>query len=197
MRSATVLVAAALVFGVAGAAPGYDPADEFKRGTIVLTPQVGGGISNNIEGHERITLIPQASGGVRLSLLPLDPLGQGLWRGSLETGVEGFFHYYPSQEATAEGLKLAFRYHFLGVSPIFPYLELLAGVGGTSLNVAEARSNHAFFLEAGLGLAYFVDERVALTAGYRLQHVSNGNAESPNRGFNSDLGVLGVSVFFR
>ena len=197
MRSQSVAVAAMLILGLAGAACGYDPVEEFKRGTIVVTPQIGGGINNNVEGHERITIIPQVNATVRVSLLPLDPTGQGVWRGSLETGLEPWLQYYPRQQATAEGLKLAARYHFLGASPFFPYAELLAGAGATSLKVREVRSSNAFVLEGGLGLSYFVDEGVALTAGYRFQHISNGNTEGPNRGFNSDTAVMGVSIFFR
>ncbi len=184
---------------VVPAAPvlGYDPADEFRRGTILYTPQVGGGINNNLEGHRRITVIPQLSTAVRVSVLPLDPLGQRFWRGSLETGLEPFLQIYPKQEATAEGLKLAFRYHFLAASPVFLYVEVLGGPAGTSLKVREVRSDFTVVLEAGAGLSYFLVEGVALTAGYRFQHISNGNTERPNRGFNSDTGLVGVSFFFR
>ena len=189
-------VAVVLLLASAAPAPGYDPAEVFKRGAIVVTPQVGGGANNNIEGHGRVTDIPQANAAVRISLLPLDPLGQGVLRGSLETGLEPFVHIYPKQEATAQGLKLVGRYHFLRPSPIFPYVEVVAGAAGTSLKVREIRSTFTFVLEAGVGLSYFLDEGIALTAGYRFQHISNGNVESPNRGFNSDTGVAGISIFF-
>lgn len=81
-------------------------------------------------------------------------------------------------------------YHFLGASPIFPYVEFSAGIVATSLNIRE------IVVEAGVGLSYFVGESVALTVGYRFQHISNGGIESPNRGINSDTGVAGVSLFF-
>ena len=35
-----------------------------------------------------------------------------------------------------------------------------------------------------------------LNAGYRLQHFSNGNTSRPNRGYNANTGVVGVSFFF-
>lgn len=87
-------------------------------------------------------------------------------------------------------------YHFLGASPIFPYVEFSAGIAATSLNIREIESDFAFVVEAGVGLSYFVGESVALTVGYRFQHISNGGIESPNRGINSDTGVAGVSLFF-
>jgi hypothetical protein len=46
-------------------------------------------------------------------------------------------------------------------------------------------------------LSSFVADMVALTAGYRFQHISNGHTSRPNRGFNSDSGVVGVSFYFK
>lgn len=33
--------------------------------------------------------------------------------------------------------------------------------------------------------------------GYRFQHISNGHTSNPNRGFNSDTGIGGVSFYFK
>ena len=51
----------------------------------------------------------------------------------------------------------------------------------------------AYDPEAGAGVSYFVADTVALNAGYRFQHISNGHTAHPNRGFNSDSGTGGVS----
>lgn len=194
IRLAVVLVALGCWVGAAAAA---DPAGEYARGTKIFSLEVGGGVQNNLEGHRTISNISFVNLVPRFSVLPLDPIGPGFLRGSLETGLEPWLRYYlEPRGATGEGLKVALRYHFLGASPIFPYVEALAGVGGTSLNVHEIRSNFTLVLEAGVGLGYFLTDGVQLTAGYRFQHVSNGNIERPNRGFNSDAGVLGVSFFF-
>ena len=32
--------------------------------------------------------------------------------------------------------------------------------------------------------------------GYRFEHVSNGHTSTPNRGFESNVGVVGVSFYF-
>ncbi|MEK6664800.1 MAG: acyloxyacyl hydrolase [candidate division NC10 bacterium] len=194
LRLSAALVALLCWAGVAAAA---DPAEEFKHGTKIFSLQFGGGVQNNLEGHRTISEISFVNLAPRFSVLPLEPIGSGFFKGSLETGLEPWLQYYlePST-ATAEGLKVALRYHFLGASPIFPYVEVTAGAGGTSLNVPEKRSDFTFVLEAGIGLGYFLIDGVQLTAGYRFQHISNGNVESPNRGFNSDAGVVGVSFFF-
>ena len=202
MRVLGVCAALAALLCWAGAAAAADPAQEYARGTKIFSLEIGGGAQNNVEGHETVLGQPRSHISFvnlvpRLSVLPLDPVGPGFLRGSLETGLEPWLQYYLEPHgATAEGLKVALRYHFLGASPIFPYVEVLAGMGGTSLNVPEIRSNFTFVLEAGAGLGYFLTEGVQLTAGYRFQHISNGNVEKPNRGFNSDAGVLGVSFFF-
>jgi opacity protein-like surface antigen len=60
----------------------------------------------------------------------------------------------------------------------------------------EIRSTLNFVLEAGVGLSYFLTDNLALTAGYRFQHVSNGGTSNPKIGFESDTGTLGVSYFF-
>lgn len=181
----------------AGPAAAADPAEEFSRGTKIVSLQFGGGVQNNVENHRTISGISFVSFEPRFSLLPMDPLGSGFWKGSLETGIEPFFQYYRTPEkATAQGVKATLRYHFLSASPIFPYAEVTAGPGGTSLKVLELRSTFMFVLEAGAGVGYFVTDGVALNLGYRFQHVSNGNTSRPNRGFNSDSGVLGVSFFF-
>ena len=51
--------------------------------------------------------------------------------------------------------------------------------------------------EAGAGVSYFITDTVALNAGYRFQHISNGHTSDPNRGFNSDTGIGGVSFYFK
>jgi len=47
-----------------------------------------------------------------------------------------------------------------------------------------------------VGASYFLTDRIAPYVGYRIQHVSNGNTSSPNRGFESHTGVAGVSFYF-
>ncbi len=200
MRRLSTLVATVLAVTVAVAdtdgACAYDPATEFAKGTVILSLQAGGGIQNNLEGHSRISNLHFVSFTPRLAILPLDPVGSGWFRGALETGLEGWVqHYVEPHDATALGLKAVGRYHFIGVGRLVPYVEVGTGVGGSSLKVREIDSTLNFVLEAGAGLSYFVAEGVALTAGYRFQHISNGNTTRPNRGLESDTGTVGVSFF--
>ena len=194
-RWAVVVLA---VLAVVRPAAAYDPETAFAKGTTIFGLQVGGGVHNNIEEHGTVSDISFVNFTPRVSHLFFSPFGSGLLRSALEPGLEGWFQYYLSpKESTAEGLKVAFRYHFIGLGRLVPYLEVTAGAGGTSLRVPEIDSSFTFVLEGGAGLAYFVTDRVAVNFGYRFQHISNGNTSQPNRGFNSDSGVLGVSYFFK
>jgi opacity protein-like surface antigen len=176
----------------------FDPEATFARGTTVLGLQVGGGAANNVEGHRRVSDISFITETPRLSYLFFSPFGSGLLRSAFEPGLEGWFQQYLSpHSATAQGLKVTGRYHFIGLGRFVPYLEGTAGAGGTSLRVPEIDSTFTFVLEAGAGLSYFVTDALALNAGYRFQHISNGHISDPNRGFNSDSGVVGVSFYFK
>ena len=198
-RCGRIAAAAALaVLALVCPATAYDPEATFARGTTVFGLQVGGGAANNLEGHRTVSDISFLTVTPRVSYLFFNPFGSGLLRSAVEPGVEGWFQYYFSpHEATAQGLKLAVRYHLIGLGRLVPYVEGTAGAGGTSLRVREIDSTLTFVLEAGAGLSYFVTEAVALNAGYRFQHISNGHTSNPNRGFNSDAGMGGVSFYFK
>ena len=61
----------------------------------------------------------------------------------------------------------------------------------------EIDSTFTFVVEAGAGLSCFITDALAINAGYRFQHISNGHTSTPNRGFESDSGVVGVSFYFK
>jgi opacity protein-like surface antigen len=77
-----------------------------------------------------------------------------------------------------------------------PYVELAGSAGGTDLDIPEIRSAFAFLLFGGVGASVFVSDKTALYAGYRYQHVSNGNTSQPNRGFEANVVVGGLSFYF-
>lgn len=191
-------LAATAVLSLARPTPAYDPEATFARGTMIFGLQIGGGAANDVEGHRYVSDISFITETPRLSYLFFSPFGSGLLRSAFEPGLEGWFQQYLSpHSATAQGLKVTGRYHFIGLGRFVPYLEGTAGAGGTSLRVPEIDSTFTFVLEAGAGLSYFVTDSLALNAGYRFQHISNGHVCNPNRGFNSDSGVVGVSYHFK
>ena len=191
-------VAALAVLSLVRPAAAFDPEATFARGTTIFGLQIGGGGVNNVESHRTVSDISFINESPRVSHLFFSPFGSGLLRSAFEPGLEGWFQQYLSpHSATAEGLKLTGRYHLIGFGRFVPYLEGTAGAGGTSLKVPEIDSTFTFVLEAGAGLSYFVTDTVAINAGYRFQHISNGDTSKPNRGFNSDSGVVGISFYFK
>ncbi len=196
-RSLLAVVATLLVLAAAPAAHAFDAAQTFRPGTFVISPEVGYGEQFDLEGKRGFTGLEFVNAGVRFGYLPFAPVGPGPLHGSFEVGLEPLYQrYFEPVDAFFAGLGATFRYHFLSLGRLVPYAELAAAAGGTDLKVAEIRSDFTFMLWGGAGLSYFVTDRTALYGGYRYQHVSNGNTERPNRGFESHTGVAGVSFFF-
>jgi opacity protein-like surface antigen len=188
----------ALLLAAAAPASAFDPEQTFKKGTFVLSGEGAYGWQFNLEGKSSVTYLEFYDAGVRFSLLPFDTLGKGrFWYGALEVGLEPLYqHYTTPKQAFWFGLSAVGRYHFLGLGRLVPYAELGASAGGTDLETREIDSSFAFLLFGGLGASLFVSDKTALYAGYRYQHVSNGNTSQPNRGFEAHVGVAGISFFF-
>jgi len=125
-------------------------------------------------------------------------VGSGPFKGAFEIGVEPFYQrFVEPKTAFFAGLGAVARYHLLPLGRLVPYVELGAVPGYTDLRVREQQTNFVFVLFGGVGASYFVTQRTAVYAGYRLQHISNADTDSPNMGINSHTGVVGVSIFFR
>lgn len=197
-RRSWLLPALLATVAVAPAAHAYDPEQTFRKGTFVVSPEASYGEQFDLEGKSGFTDLSFVNAGVRFGWLPLAPLGRDTpVYGALEIGLEPLYQQYLEPERVYfAGLGLVFRYHFLSLGRFVPWLDLGAFAGGTNLKIKEIRSDFTFLLWGGLGASYFVTDRTAIYAGYRYQHVSNGNTSRPNRGFESNTGVLGVSFYF-
>ncbi|HEU4369922.1 MAG TPA: acyloxyacyl hydrolase [Methylomirabilota bacterium] len=190
-------LAALALLALAATVHAYDPTQTFMQGSIVVSPEAGYGHQFDLEGKSGFTDLDFVNMGVRIGWLPFSPGGPGPLYGSLEVGLEPLYQrYLDPVDAFFAGLGLTARYHFLGAGRLVPFLDLAAFAGGTDLKIKEIRSEFTFLLWGGAGLSYFVTDRAAVYGGYRFQHVSNGNTERPNRGFEAHTGVLGVSLFF-
>ena len=190
------LVALLLLAAVPRIGAAFDAADSFVKGTTIVSLQMGGGAQAHFE--PTISGITFLEFTPRVSYLLFEPFGSGWAKAAIEPGVESWLEYYLSPEhAAAGGLKAALRLHALGFGRLVPYLEVTAGAGATGLDLPESRSTFTFILEGGAGLSFFIKPDLAITAGYRIQHLSNGNTSKPNRGYEANSGVIGVSFFFR
>jgi opacity protein-like surface antigen len=188
----------ALLLAAAAPAWAFDAEQTFKKGTFVLSGEGAYGWQFNLEGKSTVTYLEFYDVGARFSLLPFETFGKdGFWYGALELGLEPLYqHYTEPKPGFWAGLSAVGRYHFLGLGRVVPYAELGASAGGTDLEIREIDSSFAFLLFGGLGTSVFISDKTALYAGYRYEHVSNGNTSQPNRGFEAHVGVAGVSFFF-
>jgi len=187
-----------LLLAIASPAAAFDANETFRAKTFVLSVEGGVGDQSNLENHRRETGFEFWNAGVRFSLLPFGVSFAGSpFAGALEVGLEPFYQKYTEpRSAFFAGLGAAFRYHFLALGRVVPYVELFAAAGGTDVSSHEIDSDFTFLLQGGPGLSILITDRAAIYGGYRFQHVSNGNTSRPNRGFESHSGVFGVSVFF-
>ena len=133
----------------------------------------------------------------RLTYVPFDPIGSGWLHGTLEVGAEGWLQFFREPvETAAEGLKAVARYDFLGFGRLVPYAEVLLGAGYTNFRPWDNPASFTFVLEGGVGARDMITPSMAITGGYRVQHLSNAGLGRRNRGHNYDGGVAGVSIFF-
>jgi opacity protein-like surface antigen len=191
---------AVLILGLALASPAlaFDPEQTFRKGGFVLSLDGGWGTQNNLESKDRQTGLDLWWIQGRASVLPFGTTGKDrFYYGALEVGLEPIYQRYTGPvDAYFAGLGLAARYHVLSLGIFAPYVEVGAAAGGTNLKVIEIDSSFAFRLYGGAGVSLFVADNVALYAGYRLVHISNGNTSKPNRGFETDSVAGGISFFW-
>jgi hypothetical protein len=198
MKRAPWVLVALVIVSFGSPASAFESAEIFAKGAKILSIEGGGGEDDSFETHRVITDLTFWNAGVRLSYLPFGVAGSRPLFGALEVGVEPFYQRYTGRvDAFYAGLAAVARYHFLSLGRVVPYVEVAGAAGGTDLNILEIDSDFAFLLFGGGGASVFVADRIALYAGYRLQHVSNGGTESRNRGFESHTGVIGISTYFK
>ena len=197
IRRLTLGLAALAVLIAAPAALAFDPQQTFRQGSFVVSPEAGYGRQFNLEDKRVFSDVEFVNVGVRFGWLPFSAVGPGPLHGALEVGLEPLYQrYLGPRDAFFAGLGLTGRYHFLSLGRFVPYAEAAAFAGGTDLKIREIRSDFTFLLWVGAGASFFVTDRTALYGGYRYEHLSNGNTERPNRGFEAHTGVAGVSFFF-
>jgi opacity protein-like surface antigen len=182
----------------AGPASAYDLDEVWRKGRWMWSVEGGYGSQFNLEDFRNITGIEFLHLAARWSLLPFGVSGSGVFKGAFEAGLEPVYMYYTEPDgAYFLGAGFLTKYHFLGLGRFVPYVELGAAVGGTDLKVREIDSSFAFLLQGGVGASYMLSDTYAIYGGYRYTHNSNGNTDSPNRGYEAHTGIIGFSVFVR
>ena len=167
MRVRWIATALALLLAAAAPASGFDAAETFKKGTFILSGEGTYGWQTNAENTHISSHLEFYDVGVRFSLVPFDPVGRDhFWYGALEAGLEPLYQHYTAPQQA----------FWAGLSAVLRY--------------------HFLALGRFVGASVFLSDKTALYLGYRLQHVSNGNTGQPNRGFEANAVVGGMSFYF-
>ncbi|MGH7381211.1 MAG: acyloxyacyl hydrolase [Candidatus Methylomirabilales bacterium] len=128
-----------------------------------------------------------------------DPLGGDAWyRGNFELLVEGAFYIpFEPTDGFGGGISAIFRYNFLPKGLLIPFVEVGPGILITDFGLEDRADGFNFTFQTGLGFHFFLAERTALTAEARFHHISNAGIDDPNRGLNSVMVLIGVTIFLK
>ena len=139
--------------------------------------------------------------GVRLGKVLTGDHLSGVMRGSFEWSADLIPLYYiwqpvPARNAFAEGFNpVNLKWNFTDCRRAIPFAELGGGVLFSNHDVPLGTSHINFLTHGTFGVQLFNDERRAVTASVRFEHISNAGLASPNPGINSVQFLLGVNWF--
>jgi hypothetical protein len=92
---------------------------------------------------------------------------------------------------------VAFKLDYDCGQRLVPFLWIGVGVMYTSLQGLELGGPFEFEEFGGGGFHWFLSDTVALSASYRIRHMSNAGLETPNRGLDTHFFLLGLENFPR
>lgn len=125
-----------------------------------------------------------------------EPIGAGWYQGQLALGAE-LIAFHTAEPLTAYGVGLTPKlvYTSTAFGRIHPFLEAGGGPVWTDLGgrVPEQPGQFNFLVWGGAGCSYQMTHTWALTAGYRIMHISNAGTRTPNSGLNVGLPFIGLS----
>jgi lipid A 3-O-deacylase len=158
-----------------------------------LSLRIGRGQNEEIDDLQFLYLAPRWSIGIS------DPMGgQSLFRGNFELVLEGAFHYiFEPKDGFAGGFTPLIRYNFLTGGRWIPFVQAGAGLLALDADLKAQADGLNFSPQAGVGVHYFISDRVSLTGEWRFHHISNADLRERNIGINSSLVMFGITYFLR
>jgi lipid A 3-O-deacylase len=184
-----------LAMGSAGVATGEEL---FRFGTTEFNLAAGYSVSHTTVDTDPGPVVHSFQALPHFGVFLTDEHGPGWLRGNFELLAEPTVVTFRAKpdSATAFGLSVLGRWVFGAGWVVRPYIELGLGVLNGQFDIRQTNCDVNFIVESGPGLLWLVSDRVALTASYRVQHISNAARCDQNLGINSSLFILGVSYFF-
>jgi hypothetical protein len=139
--------------------------------------------------------------GVRLGKVLTSDLGGGFVRGNFEWSADLMPVYYVLQPAPAKNAYGAafnpvnLKWNFTHADLTVPFLELGGGVLFSNHVVPNNTSRVNFLTHGTFGVQFFNNQKRALTASIRYEHISNAGLTVPNPGINTVQFLLGINWF--
>jgi opacity protein-like surface antigen len=107
----------------------------------------------------------------------------------------------PTKRETASGFgitPLAFRFYFLAKNRLKPFIQLGAGIVYFNKPMPLPKTSRFNFTGYfGGGVMYQITRKQAISLSYRYYHISNGNTQHINPGYNANVFALGYSFFYK
>ncbi len=128
-----------------------------------------------------------------------DEIGRGWYRGRHELFVELPLHLAVDPRTRAmTGFYLLGSWKFTGLKEkrLYPYVFAGGGVLFVDLGLPTMGSRLDFSYQGGTGIQYLIRNDLAVTAEYRLHHISNAGTAKPNEPLNSSKILFGISLFY-
>jgi Lipid A 3-O-deacylase (PagL) len=170
----------------------------FRFGTTELNIAGGYSVSHTTVDNQAGQVVHSFQALPHFGVFLTDEHGPSWLRGNFELLAEPTVVTFRAKpdSATAVGFAALGRWVFGARWVVRPYFELGLGVLNGQFDIRQTNCDVNFIIEGGPGFLWLVSERVAITAGYRVQHISNASRCDQNVGINSSLFMLGVSHFF-
>ncbi len=140
----------------------------------------------DVSGVQTLSIQP------RLRVLLADAGDGSAWyHGRLEGTLAGLLLMnFDPQFGAGGGALAGLRYALRPTARLQPYCDGAIGVGGLGFDLQSQANGLAFFIQAGFGARWRLDEKHSLTGALRWQHISNAQTKSPNAG----IGTLGFQL---
>jgi len=118
-------------------------------------------------------------------------------KGFTEFLLESFANTVISPDNNVEaGCTILLKYSYPLTEKIYPFAVGGGGMAYMSQHTREQSTQWGFTPQVGAGFSYFFRENTALNLEYRYRHFSNADIKEPNDGINTNMFLVGVSLFY-
>lgn len=122
--------------------------------------------------------------------------GRRWFHGDLDGILEGTFLVEAAPTSGfAAGANVLLRYRMLPGHRVRPYAEAGVGIGGLNFGLRSQDDGFSFFLQAGAGARWQIDDRWSLIGSVRWHHISNAQTHLPNNSIDDVLFLIGVELW--